>query len=151
MSDIEKDIEIIKDPRNIQEALFASGPHVLMKAFEKDPIVIRLIRAGLKVVPRISAEIKENGLRLDTITLSCFAYILQKVDIQTAAAVIKPLFIQAMKKPDPFFIYFAAHTLRQNFKLPFKVNDPEYTFGELQETLVWIERMERTNKGGENA
>lgn len=160
MNDFQKYIETIKNPKNIREALFASGPQVLMKAFQKDPTVTKLIRGGLKVVPLISAEIKERGLKLDPITLACFAYILEKIDLKTATIVIAPLFIQAMKKPDPFFIYFAAHILRQNLKQRFKVNDPEYTFGELQETLIWIEQMGEFNKfnelnelnqGGENA
>ena len=142
MNDFHEDMVRLKDPKNIKEALFASGPSVLMRAFEKDPIVKRLIRGRAKVVPIIIAEIKENGLKLDTITLSCFAYILQNVDPAVAAKVLKDLFVQAMKRPDPFFVYFAAHTLRQDLKLPFKPRDPEYTYGQLQETLAWVERTQ---------
>ncbi len=140
MSDFQEDIVRLKDPKNIKEALFASGPSVLMRAFERDPTVMRLVKGGAKVVPLIVAEIKENGLKLHTITLSCFAYILQKVDPAAASAVLKDLFVQAMKRPDPFFIYFAVHALRQDLKLPFKPRDPEYSYGELQETLAWVER-----------
>jgi hypothetical protein len=151
MSDFQKDIETIKNPKNIKEALYASGPGTLLKAFEKDPTVIRLIRGGPKVIPLISQEIKENGLKLHRITLSCFAYILQKIDPAAAAAILKPLFIQSMKKPDPFFIYFAAHAIRRDLKLPVKLDDPEYSYGELQETMAWLERTERTGQGGQNA
>lgn len=140
MSDFRKDIAKIKNPENIREALFASGPSVLMRAFEKDPTVIRLLRGGSKVVPLISAEIRKNGLKLDSITLSCFAYILQMVDIGAAVAILRPLFLDAMRKPDPFFTCFAAHALQQDLKLPIKPYDPEYTFGQLHETLAWVER-----------
>jgi len=140
MTDFRKDVAKIKNPEKIREALFASGPSILMRAFEKDPTVARLLQGGSRVVPLISEEIKKHGLKLDTITLSCFAYILQKVDVTSAAAILRPLFLEAMKKPDPFFACFAAHALRQDLKLPIKPYDPEYSFAELQETLAWVER-----------
>jgi hypothetical protein len=142
MTDFHEDINSLKNPKNIKEALFASGPSLLMRAFEKDQTVMRLVRGGAKVAPLIAKELEKNGMKLDTITLSCFAYILQKVDPAIAAKVLKDLFIKAMKCPDPFFIYFAVHALRQNLKLPFKPHDPEYTYGELQETLAWVERTQ---------
>jgi hypothetical protein len=148
---LERKIKKIKNPANIQEALYASGPSVLMRAFELDPTVKVLIRSGLKVVKLIASEIKKNGLSLNPISLSCFAYILQMISPDVAAATVRPLFIEAMKKPDPYFVYFAAHVLRQDMKLPTVPNDPEYTYGELQETLAWVERLIRTEKGGENA
>lgn len=148
MSDFRKDIETVKNPGNIKEALYASGPGNLTRVFDKDPTVQRLVRGGAEVVPLISAAIRESGFKLHNITLSCFAYILQKTDPTTAAAVLKPLFMQAMKKPDPFFIYFAAHAVRQNLKLSFRPGDPEYSYGELHETRAWLEQIEKTGKGG---
>ncbi len=149
--DLEKEIEKIKNPTNIREALYASGPSVLMRAFELDPTVKVLIRSGSKVVKLIASEIKKSGLKLDPISLSCFAYILQMISPDIAATIVRPLFIEAMKKPDPFFVYFAAYILRRDMKLPTVPNDPEYTYGELQETLAWVERLERTEQGGEYA
>jgi|GEM_PF-1997665 hypothetical protein len=135
MTDYRKEIESIKNPENIQEAIYASGPNALMKAFKRDPTVGRLIEGGRKVVPLIAEEIEKNGLKLDEITLSCFAFILQKVDLDSATKILKPLFIQAMKEPNPFFVNFAAHALRQGLRLPVKPSDPLYTRGELLETL----------------
>jgi len=148
MSEFQKDIERIKNPENIRAALYASGPTTLMRAFERDPTVIRLVRGGSKVIPLISAEISKNGLKLDAITLCCFAYVLQKTDAVAAATVLRPLFVQAMRNPDPFFVYFAAHVLRQDLKLPFKPDDPQYTLGELHETLAWVERTKKTEQRG---
>jgi len=42
MADYSKDIERLKNPENIKEAVYASSPYVLMKVFENDPIVRRL-------------------------------------------------------------------------------------------------------------
>jgi hypothetical protein len=141
---LEREIKKLKNPENIKEALYASGPAVLMRAFELDPTVKMLIRSGSKVVRLIASEIKKNGFRLHPISLSCFTYILQMISPDIAATTVRPLFIKAMKKPDPFFVYFAAHILRQDMKLPTVTKDPEYTFGELQETLAWVERLKRT-------
>ena len=135
MSKYHEEIERLKDPTNIKEALYASGPYTLMKAFKNDEIVSDLIKGGREVIPIIAEELKENSLELNEITLSCFAYILGKVDPDSGAEILKPLFIEAMKSPDPFFVNFAAHVLRQNAKMIVKTNDPLYTKGELLETL----------------
>ncbi len=142
MEDISQDIESLHDPRNIREALCASGPSVLWGVFEDDPTVKRLLRAGSKAVPLIAAELEKRGLDLHPITASCFAYILQKTDAALAGRILGPLFLRALKRPDPFFMYFAAHALRQDMKLPFRPGDPEYTFGQLQETAAWVERRQ---------
>lgn len=140
MSDLQQDLETIKDPVKIKEAVYASGPYTLLQAFARDPLVARVIRAGRKAVPLIVEQIKANGLKLDRITLACYVYILMRVDQEAAVAQVRPLFIEAMKKPDPFFPYFAAHVLRRSFNMPVKADDPEYSFAELQETLAWAER-----------
>jgi len=147
MSEFQKDLETIKNPEKIKEAVYASGPGNLMKVFEKDPTVQRLIRGGAKVAPLVSAEIKENGPKLSKITLACFAYILQMTDRAAASAVLKPFFIQAMDKPDPYFIFFGAHAIREDLKLPLRP-DAEYSYDELQETKKRVERLKRT-RGGE--
>ena len=61
MSDFHEDIVKLKDPKTIKEALFASCPSVLMRAFEKNPIVKRLVRARAKVVPLIVTEMEKTG------------------------------------------------------------------------------------------
>lgn len=137
MADYSKDIEMLKNPENIKEAVYASSPYVLMKVFENDPIVRRLIRAGREVVPLISKEMKK-GLKLPEITLSCFAYILQKVDAESAVKILKPLFARTIDKPRGFFTNFAAHALRQALKLPTKPLEVVYTKNELLETLERI-------------
>lgn len=141
---LERKIQKLKKPENIKEALYASGPAVLMRAFELDPTVKALIQSGSKVVRLIASDIRKNGLALHPVSLSCFTYILQMTSPDIAAATVRPLFIKAMQTPDPFFVYFAAHVLRQDMKLPTAPKDPEYSFGELQETLAWVERVKRT-------
>jgi len=147
MSDFQKDLETIKNPENIKEAVYASGPGNLMKVFEKDPTVQRLIRGGAKVAPLVSAEIKKNGQKLPKITLACLAYVLQKTDRTEASTILRPFFIRAMNKPDPYFIFFGAHAIREDLKLPLRP-DAEYSYNELQETKTWVERLKRTREGG---
>jgi hypothetical protein len=145
MPDYRNEIERIKNPENIHEAVYASGPYTLMRAFENDPTVGSLIEGGREVIPLIAEQLKESGLNLNKITLSCFAFILQKVDLDAAVEILTPLFVQAMQTPDPFFVHFAAHTLRQGVNLPVKPSDPLHSRDELQETL---ERVKEWGKGG---
>ncbi len=138
MIDYGKKIEKIKNPENIRGALFASSPYVLKKAFEKDQTVINLIKGGREVIPPISEELEKKGLELPEITLACFAYILYKVDLKSAVKILKPLFTQAVEKPGPFFVNFAAHILRQGSNLPIKPLELVYTRDELLEVLKVI-------------
>ena len=46
-----KDVQRLRNPENIREALYASSPYVLRKAFVADPTVQKLIRAGLNDIP----------------------------------------------------------------------------------------------------
>ncbi len=147
MNEWTKDLRNIHDPKNIKEALYASGPSVLQRAFEKDPGVTRLLRAGSKVAPAISAELEKEGLKLNPITLACFAYILQRTDPALAAKVLGPLFLKSLQQPDPYFMYFAAHALRPQMNLPSRPDDPDYTFEQLQETAAGVERRNREQKG----
>lgn len=140
MSNLSDDLEKIKNPDNIHEALFASGPNGLMKAFERNPIVNRIIKYGSKAVPLIEKILKEEGDQLHEISLSCFAFILENVDIKAAAKILIPHFTQAMKDPEPFFVHFAAQVLRRQFRLPYKPRDPYYSRGELLETLDMVKR-----------
>ena len=138
MPNLSDDLGKIKNPKNIHEALFASGPNALMKAFERDPTVNRIIKYGSKGVPLIEKILEEEGDRLDEITLSCFAFILENVDINAAAKILTPHFIRTMKEPEPFFIHFAAQVLRRWLRLPYKPRDPYYSRGELLETLEMV-------------
>jgi hypothetical protein len=140
MADYRKDVARLKKPENIKEAIYASGPYTLMRAFEMDQTVKRLIKGGDEVVPLIAAELKKNGLRLHEITRACYAYILQKIDLETAVKLLKPLYVRAMKKPDPFFVHFAAHALRRKLGQTVTLSDPKYTRIQLFETLDRIKR-----------
>jgi hypothetical protein len=132
-----EDIKKIKNPKNIREALCASSPYTLRKAFENDETVGHLIKAGREVAPLLSEELK-NGLTLNEITLSCFTYILHNIDPALTVKILKPLFAEAMKTPGAFFVYFAAHILREESNLPTKPLQMDYTRAELQETLKRI-------------
>jgi hypothetical protein len=138
MTEYSKEIEKVKNPKNISEALYASSPYTLKKAFENDQTVLRLVKAGREVTPLLVEELAKNGLELNEITLSCFAYILHKVDPKLAVKILKPLFVKAMENPGAFFVYFAAHALRQESNLPTKPLELDYTRAELRETLKKI-------------
>lgn len=140
MADYRKDVTRLKKPENIKEAMYASGPYTLMRAFENDEAVNRLIKGGDEVVPLIERELKRGGMRLDEITRSCYAYILERVNIDAASKILKPLFVRAMKRPDPFFVHFAARALRLKNRLPVKPMDPLQSRAELLETLDRIQR-----------
>jgi len=138
MTDYNKEIERIKNPENIREAVYASSPFVLKKTFENDLTVRRLVEAGQDVIPLITKELESEGLNLHEITLACFAYILHKVNPESAALILKPLFKVAIENPGPFFVNFANQTLRQVIKLPTKPFGSAYTKEELLETLEGI-------------
>jgi hypothetical protein len=142
MASYQDDIKKLKDPNNINEALFASSPYVLRKAFERDPIVQRMIRGRQKVVPLIIAELTKDGLALDDITLACFTYILEKVDPKALVAVLPSLFENAVDSPEPFFVHFAAHTLRHHLlDLPVEATGITYTQAELVQTLKLLKQQ----------
>lgn len=145
-----KDIERLKNPANIREAIYASSPYVLMNAFEQDATIQRFIRAGRKIVPVIHEEIEKNGLNLHEITLSCFAYILQKVDVASAVKCLEKPFTRAIEKPGPFFVHVAAHTLRKGFKLTVKPFEAVYSRAELLEILEHIKSVKQIGKGGQH-
>ncbi|UCG47886.1 MAG: hypothetical protein JSU94_20705 [Phycisphaerales bacterium] len=139
MYDYKTDIERLKDPRNIREAVYASSPYVLKTTFDDDVIVRRLIDAGNEVVPLIREELKSNFAELPEITLACFAYILQKVNAASAEQVLKPLFVRAAEKPGPFFVNFAAHAIRKSKQLPVSTEKMSLTKAELLETLKAVQ------------
>lgn len=140
MADYRRDITRLKKPENIKEAMYASGPYTLLKAFEMDPTVNRLVRGGREVVPLIEQELKKGGMQLHEITRACYAYILQRVDLRAAVKILKPLYVRAMKNPDPFFLHFAAHALRQGLRVPVEPSDPFHSRAELLDTLDRITR-----------
>lgn len=138
MADYSRDIERIKTPQNITEALYANSPYTLIKAFENDDTVRRLIRAGRQVAPPIAAEIEQHGLEIDDISLACYAYILHKVDAASAARVLKPLLARTRETPRLFSTAIATHVLRESAGLPTHPLDVVYTQSELAETLAHI-------------
>jgi hypothetical protein len=133
VADYSRDVEKIKNPENIRDALAASSSYVLLKAFDNDETVRRLIRGGREVAPLISREIEQNAPQLDEITLACFAYILQKTDADAAVRVLAPLFAQSIAEPRVLFTDVAAHGLRQIAGLPTRLN-ASYSKAEWQDT-----------------
>ncbi|MFX0107269.1 MAG: hypothetical protein ACFE7R_03220 [Candidatus Hodarchaeota archaeon] len=140
-------IEAIKNPENIREAVYASSPRVLRMVFDNDPIVRRLIGAGQKIIPLIERELEDNRLNLHEITLACYAYILQKVDEESARRILTPHFLWAMEKPGVFFVHFAATPLRKGTNLEKKPLGVTLTLDELNATLKLIDRKNRSVEG----
>jgi len=142
-----QEIERLKNPENIKEAVYASSPDGLRRAFENDSVVGRLVRAGEKVVPLIGEQLERSGLELHEITLACFAYILHQVDSKSASRILEPFFVKAMEQPGPFFVNFAAYPIREVAKLTTKPLGETHTSAELSETLDNIQGKSRTKRG----
>jgi hypothetical protein len=133
MTDLRKDLTVISDPSSIKNALSASSPYVLRKAFATDPTIRRLIAAGEKVVPLIAEEThKAKGL--DEITLAALAFIVENVRVQSAPQIFERLFRKSVENPGPFFVHFAAHAIRSGLGLPIKPLEILYSRAELIET-----------------
>jgi len=133
MNDMREDISTILDPAKIKNAHLASSPYVLRKAFKADPTIRRLIENGEKVISLIAEETKK-GERLNEITLSAFAFIVESVKPEVAAEIFGDLFREFVKKPGPYFVHFAAHAIRSGLKLPVKTLEIVYSREELIET-----------------
>jgi hypothetical protein len=132
MADLQKDIATIQDPSGIKNALLASSPYVLRKAFAADPTISRLIAAGEKVIPIIEREILGQE-HLNEITLSAFAFIIENVKAELAPQILGAQFRTSMENPGPFFIHFAAHAMRSGLRMPIKPLEMVYSRAELIE------------------
>jgi hypothetical protein len=128
-------IDLIKQPGKIKDALCASSPTVLGFVFDEDPNVRALIGAGREVIPLIEQEIKQHGPDLHEITLSCFAYVLTKIDVHAAAQVLRPLFPKIADRPGSFAAMFVARALRMERNLPVSSQELFFTPDQLRETL----------------
>ncbi len=111
------DISRLKTPENIVDALHASSPYVLRKAFERDPLVQRLFKSGNEMYAEVEAEIHQNASKLDEITLACFAYLLEQADPNRVVRCLGAPFKEAVHHPGPFFVHFAAGALKRALKL----------------------------------
>ena len=138
-----REIEILKDPLKIHEACFANSAKVLTFAFESDPLVQSVIKAGRKALPLIAEEIKQHGAELNDISLSCFAYILQKIDAAAAAEILWPIYRKTIEKRLFFASTFVAHAIRKGMGLPVKDREFFYTQAELRETFEIVKAQRR--------
>jgi hypothetical protein len=131
-----KDVQALRKPDNIRDAVFASSPYVLRKAFVADPAVRRLVRAGPEVVADIAKELGPGALELPDITLACLAHILSEVEPDRGTKLLAPLLRRALEKPGgPFFPHFATHLLRQQARLPVRPLEMVYRREEMAEAL----------------
>lgn len=137
MPNLQKDLTILHDPASIKKAALASSPYVLRKIIAADPIVKRLIAAREKIIPLITEEIRKSG-RLDEITLSAFAFIVESVKVEDAPRILGGIFRKSLEKPSPFFVHFAAHAIRSGLRLPIKPLEIVYSEAELIETQNMI-------------
>jgi hypothetical protein len=133
-------IELIKQPEKIKDALYANSPTVLSFAFEEDPNVRALIGAGNEAIPLIEQEIKQNGSDLHEISLSCFAYILTKINVRAAAQILRTVFPKIAERPGSFAAMFVAYALRMEKDLPVGSWELFFTPDQLREMLRSIEQ-----------
>jgi hypothetical protein len=128
-------IEVIKQPEKIKNAFYANSAAVLGFAFDEDPDVQALIAVGEEAIPLIEQEIRENGADLHEISLSCFAYVLSKINVHKAAKILSPLFPKIVDRPGSFAAMFMARTLRTEKNLPVSSRELFFTPEQLRETL----------------
>jgi hypothetical protein len=133
--DLKEKIEILKKPELIKEALYASSPTVLESVFDEDVNVKAVIGAGLESVALIEKEIKKNGTKFHDITLSCFAYILMKINISSAVKILRTVFPKIARRPGSFAAMFMARTLRMTMNLPVDPKELFFTEEQLNETV----------------
>jgi hypothetical protein len=136
---LKKNIDLIKRPEKIREALYANSPAVLEFAFRDDPNVRAVISAGRKALPVIEKELKSNGAALHDISLSCLAYILSKIDVKEAARMLRPLYPKVVERPGSIAAIFIARPLRIDRNLPVGTGELHFTPEQLRETLKCIE------------
>jgi hypothetical protein len=129
-----KDVQRLRNPANIREALYASSPYVLRKAFVADPTVQKLIRAGPNGFDEIKREFAARADKLPDITLACLAYILTQIAPVQGAALVRPV-LRRHVEAGPFFKHFATHLLRQEARLPLRPIEMVYRREEMQEVL----------------
>ncbi len=130
-----KDVQRLRNPENINEAVYASSAYVLRKAFLADPTVQKLVRAGADAVEDVKQEFAAGADKLPDITLACLAYILTQIAPSEGAALVAPVLRKTLDKGGPFFKQFAAHLLRQQARLPLRPSNMAYPREEIQEVL----------------
>jgi hypothetical protein len=131
-----KDVQRLRNPENIKDAVYASSPYVLGKAFAADPIVQKLVRAGPNAFDDVKHEFAARADKLPDITLACLAYILTQIAPAEGAALVAPVLRRQVKKAGPFFKHFSTHLLRQEARLPLRPLEMVYRREEMQEVLT---------------
>lgn len=139
-AEYKKDIEKLKNPENINEAVYASSPYVLRKAFDSDETLHHLIKGGSGVIPLISEEMQKNGTNLSDITLAAFAYVLEKIDAKEGVRYLEPIYAKSLENPGPFFVNFAAHAINIGSGSEIKPMGAVYSKPELLEALEVAKR-----------
>jgi hypothetical protein len=135
MPKYQKAVQKLRNPENIKDAVFASSPYVLRKAFQADPVVQELVREGPPVVADIERELAARADKLPDITLACLAYILSQVAPADGAKLLAPALRKALDEGGPFFKHFATHLLRQEARLPVRPLQIFYRREEMIEAL----------------
>ena len=128
--DVGELITALKDPVNIEDARYANTLYVLTKVFERDTLVNKLLNADAALVETEVANVLSESPNnpMPEISLTCFAWILWRLNPERATEVLKPLFVLSMKLVQSegglgFFSHFAAHVIRGQEELPIKPED----------------------------
>lgn len=122
-------LNAIEDPTKIKDALYASSPYVLRKAFEGDPGIRELLRAGSRLVPAI-AEKLEAGDDLDEISACAYFYLLEHIGSHDAIARALSTPMRArLHRPSPFLSQFSTRAIlkamrRVQLRSPSEVYSP---------------------------
>jgi len=135
MPKFQKHLQRLRKPEAIRDAVFASSPYVLRRAFSTDPTVQQLVQAGPDVVADIEKELADGGEQLPDITLACLAYVLWQIAPDRGPALLAPLLRRMLDEHGPFFVHFATHLLRQQARLPVRPLEMVYRRDEMTEAL----------------
>lgn len=106
-------LNAIEDPKGIKDALYASSPYVLRKAFDGDPGMRELLRAGPRLAPMIAQKL-EAGEELDEISACAYFYLLEHIGSHDAVARALSTPMRArLHRPSPFLSQFSTRAILQ--------------------------------------
>lgn len=142
MAQLSIEFRKLLDPKNIFEAQYASSPYVLRKCFAMDNRVRTIIAMGDPVIPFIGKMLNANFIAgTNDITLSCIIYILYSLDRDASRKILREAYREIVKRDDAFSIHFATHALRSFLGLPVKKEEIVYGKPQVDETLLFLERV----------
>jgi hypothetical protein len=128
-------LEALKEPRHIKDALYASSPYVLRKAFDADPGIRELLRAGPGLATAV-AEKLEAEPALDEISMCAYFYLLEHTASRDAIARVLDTRTRArLRKPSPFLSQFSTRAILRAHRTGLRAPIESYTLAEVVDAV----------------